>query len=166
MESFDDLAADYDRMATLAPPLFMGWMRAQLPAHGERALDAGCGPGHLSALVAERYDQVVAIDMSRPMIDIARRDRSRPNIEYRVQDVMTFEDAERFDLVLSCGVLHHLPILEAALRHLRGLVRPGGTAILIDNIAWTSTPPRWVHILSAWRHLPSDLTTHGWRDAR
>ena len=166
MQSFDDLAASYDRIGSLVPPPFVEFIRAQLPARGARALDAGCGSGHFAAMLAERYDLVVGIDISGPMIEIARRMRSRPNIEYRVEDLMAFDDARGFDLVLSTCVLHHVPNLEVALQRLRGLVRAGGVAVLIDNISWTTTPPRWVHTLSAWRHLPLDVMAHGWRDAR
>jgi len=166
VQSFDVVAADYARMASLAPAPFSEWIKAQLPQHGRRALDAGCGPGNLAGLLAERFDQVTGIDISGPMIKIAQDQKSAPNIEYHVQDLMSFEDADGFDIVLSSGALHHLPNLEAALRHLEGLVRSGGRVILIDNIAWTTTPPRVIHILSAWRHFPIDVLAYGWQDAR
>lgn len=166
MQSLDDLAAGYDRMASLAPPPYIEWLHGQLPAHGRRAIDAGCGAGNLAVLLAEPFDQVVGIDISPAMIHLARRQRSLPNIEYRVQDLMSVDDADGFDLVLSACVLHHLPNLEAALRHLRSLVRAGGMAIVIDNVAWTTTPPRLVHLVSAYRHFPFDVLAHGWREAR
>lgn len=115
MQSFDDLAAGYDRIGSLVPPPFVEFIRAQLPPRGGRALDAGCGSGHFAAMLAERYDTVVGIDISGPMIEIARRRRSGANIEYRVEDLMGFDDARGFDLVLSSCVLHHVPNLEAAL---------------------------------------------------
>jgi SAM-dependent methyltransferase len=165
-QSFDALAADYDRMVTLVPAPFTEWISAQVPTRGGRALDAGCGSGILAVLLANHYDEVTGIDISAPMVEIAQRQRSRPNIEYRVQDLMSFEDADGFDLVVSACVLHHLANLEAALQHIRSLVRARGTAILIDNVAWTTTPPRLVHHLSAYRHFPSDLVARGWQQAR
>jgi SAM-dependent methyltransferase len=165
-QSFDALAADYDRMAMLAPAPFTDWIFAQVPAHVGRALDAGCGPGNLALLLAERCQQVIALDISEPMIEIARRQRSRPNIDYRVLDLMSFKDPDGFDVVLSTCVLHHLSNLEAALQHLRSLVRAGGMAVLIDNVAWTTTPSRVVHVVGAYRHFPLDVVAHGWRQAR
>jgi ubiquinone/menaquinone biosynthesis C-methylase UbiE len=44
-QSFDRLAADYDRYTSLEPPLILDWLLPQLPDHGRRALDAGCGSG-------------------------------------------------------------------------------------------------------------------------
>jgi hypothetical protein len=63
-------------------------------------------------------------------------------------------------------MLHHLPDLNAALLHLRGLTRPGGVAILIDNVASRPTPPRWVHVLGAVRNSPSDIRRLGWRQGK
>ena len=119
-QSFDRLAADYDRFASLEPGRIRGWLEKQLPARGHRALDAGCGAGCHTQALAERFDEVVGVDVSE----------------------------------------------KAALLHLRGLVSPGGIAILIDNVASRPTPPRWVHVLGAVRNIPSDARRLGWRQAR
>jgi SAM-dependent methyltransferase len=165
-QSFDRFAADYDRFASLEPASVGNWLIEQLPARGHRALDAGCGAGRYTQALAQHFDQVVGVDISEPLIEIARRRRSRPNVRYVVSDLMAFGDANGFDLVFSSTTLHHLPDLNAALLHLRGLVRAGGTAILIDNIASRPTPPRWVHVLGAVRQIPGDLRRLGWRQAR
>jgi len=48
---------------------------AQVPSdlRGARILDAGCGPGQLTQALAERGADVVAIDISPSLIDIARK---------------------------------------------------------------------------------------------
>jgi SAM-dependent methyltransferase len=163
-QSFDRFAAGYDRFSRLEQPRVLNWLLTQLPAHGGRALDAGCGSGRHTALLAERFDDVVGVDISEPLIDIARR-RSGPNVRYLVSDLRSFHDSQGFDLVLSSTTLHHVSDLEVALIHLRGLVRAQGTAILIDSIASRPTPPRWVHVLGAVRQLPGDRARLGWRDA-
>jgi SAM-dependent methyltransferase len=152
----------------------LDWLLTQLPKHGSRALDAGCGSGRHAVALAERFDQVVGIDISEPLIDIARERRSPQNVRYQVSDLMNFADPDGFDLVFSSTTLHHLPDLEPALRHLRGLVRAGGRVVLIDNVArrpskkmlpdWT--PARWVHVLGALRDFPADIARVGWRQAR
>jgi SAM-dependent methyltransferase len=163
--SFDRLAADYDRYASLEPPLVLGWLLTQLPTRGRRALDAGCGSGRHTLALADRFDQVVGVDISQPLIDIARRKRPHPRIRYQVGDLLDITDPNRFDLVLSSTTLHHLPDLNAALHHLRGLVAPRGTAILIDNVAPQPTPPGWVYRLGAVRDFPADLRRLGWQQA-
>jgi SAM-dependent methyltransferase len=173
-QSFDSFAEDYDRSARLSPATLLDWLLTQLPKHGSRALDAGCGSGRHAIALAERFDQVVGVDISEPLIDIARERRSPQNLRYHVSDLMNFADPDGFDLVFSSTTLHHLPDLDAALRHLRGLVRAGGRVVLIDNVArrpsqkmlpdWT--PARLVHVLGAVREFPDDVGRLGWRQAR
>src|SRR5438093_10715014 len=113
--SFDRFAADYDRFARLERPTILEWLLKQLPASRSRALDAGCGTGRQTLALADRFDQVVGVDISHPLIDIARRRRLPPNVQYYVEDLMAFVDPDGFDLVFSSTTLHHLPELEAAL---------------------------------------------------
>jgi ubiquinone/menaquinone biosynthesis C-methylase UbiE len=165
-QSFDRIASDYDRFATLEPPMVLQWLLTNLPPRGGRALDAGCGSGRHALALADHFDEVLGLDVSEPLIDITTRRRPHARVRYKVGDLMTFTDPDRFDLVFSSTTLHHLPNLDAALIHLRGLVDSGGTAILIDNVASWATPPSWVYRLGAARTLPGDLRRHGWRQAR
>jgi SAM-dependent methyltransferase len=170
-QSFDGFAEEYDRSARLSPGALQDWLLTQLPTHRSRALDAGCGSGRHAIVLAERFDQVVGIDISEPLINLARR--SRENVQYQVGDLMNFADLNGFDLVFSSTTLHHLPDLDAALEHLRELVKPGGRAVLIDNVArrpsqkmlpdWT--PERWVHVLGAVREFPGDVWRLGAKQA-
>jgi ubiquinone/menaquinone biosynthesis C-methylase UbiE len=164
-QSFDAFAVDYDRYASLEPPMVLDWLLAQLPGRGRRALDAGCGSGRHTLALADRFDHVVGVDISQPLIDIARHQRSHPRVSYMVGDLLAITDPNGFDLVVSSTTLHHLPDLEVALHHLRRLVGPGGTAILIDNVAARPTPPRWVYRLGSLHALLADLRRHGWQQA-
>jgi SAM-dependent methyltransferase len=128
-------------------------------------LDAGCGSGRHTLALADRFEEVVGIDLSQPLIDLARHQRPHSRVRYQVGNLLAITDADRFDLVLSSTTLHHLPDLEVALYHLRGLVASGGSAILIDNVAARPTPPGWVYRLGAVRELPADLRRHGWQQA-
>jgi ubiquinone/menaquinone biosynthesis C-methylase UbiE len=163
--SFDRFAADYDRFASLAKPAHMPWLIDLLPERGRRAVDLGCGSGRLTVALAERFDRVIGIDISEPLIAIARLKRSRPNVEYRVEDLRSFQDAEGFDLIFSSTTLHHVPDLTAALTHVRGLVRPEGQIVLIDNTAPRPTVPRWRPVAGAVRRFPVDVLRLGRRDA-
>jgi SAM-dependent methyltransferase len=155
-QSFDGFAVDYDRYASLEPPMVLDWLLAQLPGRGRRALDAGCGSGRHTLALADRFDHVVGVDISEPLIDIARHQRFHPRVTYMVGDLLAITDPDGFDLVVSSTTLHHLPDLDAALHHLRRLVGPGGTAILIDNVASRPTPPGWLYRLG--RSAPSPPT--------
>src|SRR5439155_631666 len=125
--SFDGLAADYDRFARLEPPTILEWLPRHLPTLRQRALDAGCGSGRQTLALANQFDQVVGVDISGPLIEIARRKRVRRTVQFCTEDLMAFYDPGGFDLVFSSTTIHHMPDLEAALLHLRGLVRPAGS---------------------------------------
>ena len=132
-QSFDRTAADYDRLADLSEnDGVTNWLMTVLPPAGGRALDLGCGAGRHAVLLAERFTHVDAIDLSLPMIEIARARRSRPNIAYQQADLLTTTGAGEFDLVLSVMTLHHVPDLHAALVHSKGLLAPGGRIVVVD----------------------------------
>jgi len=146
-QSFDRVAADYDRLGELEPNRRVDrWLTGLLTAGGGRALDLGCGTGRHAVLLAERFDHVDAIDLSGPMIELAKRRRARPNISYRQADLHDVHADGRYDLVLSALTLHHVPDLHAALRQVKSLLAPGGRMIVVD--VYQSDPA-----LAPWRTL-------------
>ena len=132
-QSFDRTAADYDRLGDLSGnDSIRSWLVNVLPAAGGRALDLGCGSGRHAVLLAERFAHVDAIDLSLPMIEIARARRSRPNVAYQQADLLQATGPGEYDLLLSVMTLHHVPDLRAALAHIKGLLAPGGRIVLVD----------------------------------
>ena len=74
---------------------------------GQRLLDAGCGTGALAIEAAERGAEVVAIDVSQGLIDVAkRRSPDGLNIDWRVGD-MRHRDLGEFDHVVAMDSLIH-----------------------------------------------------------
>lgn len=140
---FDDLAGVYDRF-TQSMDAPEAWLNRWLDGHlgtGRRALDVGCGTGRYAVKLADRYDDVVGVDAAAAMIEVAERDRPRPNIRYHTRDVLSLtpEHDGRFDLVLAIGCVVHVGPPELLLGRLRCLVAKGGTLLLVEPI-WN---PRW-----------------------
>ncbi|PHR96745.1 MAG: magnesium protoporphyrin IX methyltransferase [Oceanobacter sp.] len=82
---------------------------SSLPAdmHGMRLLDAGCGTGALAISAAERGAEVVAIDVSQGLIDVAqKRAPKNLSIDWRVGD-MRNRDLGLFDHVVAMDSLIH-----------------------------------------------------------
>lgn len=132
-QSFDRTAADYDRLNDLNEnDGVRSWLVNALPPAGGRALDLGCGAGRHAVLLAELFAHVDAIDLSLPMIEIARAKRSRPNVAYRQADLLEATGSGAYDLTLSVMTLHHVPDLHAALAHIKGLLAPGGRIVVVD----------------------------------
>ena len=164
---FDVLAGDYDRYAALVDPLGE-WLTGLGLTPGRpdsRALDAGCGSGRHAVALASAYDEVLAVDLSLPLIEAARLRRPHERVDYRVGDLREVTAGDGFDLVLCLATLHHLPDLDMGLEHLRGLVRPGGTVVLADNVAPRPVPPRWSYTADAVAAFPGDARRLGPRDA-
>jgi SAM-dependent methyltransferase len=80
---------------------------------GKVILDAGCGTGHRLVAIARRYPRArfVGVDMTCASLDVARalagKHRLR-NIEFHEADLVEFAPPDRFDVIVSAGVIHHL----------------------------------------------------------
>lgn len=116
-----------------------------LPAAPRRALDLGCGDGRLSELVlASRpgVEEVVAVDCSPPMLDLARgRFASEPRvkvIDADLRDAIT--GWGRFDVILSGFAIHHLedPRKRELFAEAAGLLGPGGVFVNLEVVASAS----------------------------
>ena len=165
--SFDDLPHVFDRYAELVGAPLMDYLRERLPVRGGRAVDLGAGTGQHAALFAEHYNEVLAVDISTPMLTLARSKRPRGNITYQHRNLLEVTPADdgRFDLVFSAYTLHHVWDLPYTLTHLATLVRPGGQVILIDNVDPRHQAPRSWYRAEARRALVQDVT-HGRRPLR
>lgn len=156
--SFDALPDVFDRFAELVGGPLSSYLATRL-TRGGRALDLGCGSGRHAAVMAEAYDEVLAVDLSEPMLELARRERARPGIRYERRDLreVTPERDGTFDLVFTAHTLHHVPDLQRALSGIRRLVRPGGQVIAVDNVDERRTVPREWFVREARRALRDDL---------
>lgn len=158
-QSFDHLPPRYDRLAELLGDELRAWLVFHVPLRGLRALDAGCGTGAHTELLADRHNEVLAVDLSAPMLDHARRHRPRGNVRYEYRDLHDVTPAEdgRFDVVFSAYTLHHVADLDATFAHLRSLARPGGVVLLVDVVDHRHPVPRaWLRA-EAWRRFRTDL---------
>jgi SAM-dependent methyltransferase len=101
-----------------------------VPAGCVRALDVGCGGGRLAASLADRCDDVVAIDADASTLARARSTHRKTNLGFVAGDVMTHDFGGAFDFIASIATLHHLP-LEPALERFKQLLQPRGTLAVI-----------------------------------
>ncbi|MBM2823393.1 MAG: class SAM-dependent methyltransferase [Thermoleophilia bacterium] len=96
-----------------------------------RVLEVGPGPGEVSErMLRELGCEVVAIDVSERMVDLAR---SR-GVDARVGDVqeLPFAD-EEFDLVVAAWILFHVPDLDRGLAEIARVLAPGGRLVAVTN---------------------------------
>lgn len=94
------------------------------PQPGERILDLGCGPGQLTARIAESGAAVIGIDRSEAMIAQARA--NYPLLDFRLGDAASFALDAPVDAIFSNAVLHWVTDASGAARCIERALKPGG----------------------------------------
>ena len=131
---------------------------------GIAVLDVGCGPGTITAGIAERVapGAVVGIDNAPEILDTARataRDRGVDNVRFEVGDVYAIDaEPDTFDVVHAHQVLQHLVDPIAALAEMRRVCRPDGIVAARDSDYAAMTWYPLVPGLARWLALYHDVT--------
>lgn len=106
-------------------------------------LDLGCGFGDF-ARKARRLGarEVIGLDVSRRMLDLARSRTDDPAIQYRQGTIETLEPGgSPFDLVVSSLALHYVADYRAALKRIAAVLQPGGRlAFSVEHPMVTALP--------------------------
>lgn len=102
-----------------------------------KALELGPGEGPALPLLARRFDQVTAIDISADMIHLAQahaETKKLSNVAFFNGDLNAFHkaDKQQYDVLLVGMVLHHLPQPQSFFNEAFPCLKPGGRIILID----------------------------------
>ena len=151
MPSFDTVEQQYDAFPYPQPSV----VARQLPAEflrgslsfltRRRAADwfsdtmriwiAGCGTQQAAmwALCHPRAE-IVATDLSQTALDIARSLTDQldiGNVRFAKQNLAEADFAGEFDLVVSTGVIHHMPDPVVGARRIRQALKPNGAAVLM-----------------------------------
>jgi SAM-dependent methyltransferase len=147
--------------------------RSRLPRlANKRVLDLGCGFGwHCRYAVSQGAREVVGIDISRRMLDEARK-RTDPAEPVRYLQMAIEElnfPADRFDVVISSLAFHYLESLESLYRSIHDcLSKRGDLVFSAEHPIFTSSEGQdWHHEKKSRLHWPVDNYYHeGWRRTR
>jgi SAM-dependent methyltransferase len=138
--------------ATAAAELDGLFGRLGADPHGGTCLEVGCGTGRMTRVLAERFDTVIAVDVSAEMLALARRTATSSNVDFRPvggERLDSVADGEA-DVVVCYLVLQHLParrLVAAYLADFARVLRPGGAAFVQLPVTRRGLGP-W-----AWRGL-------------
>jgi trans-aconitate 2-methyltransferase len=138
--SFGDSAPAVERLAIVArvfEPSTRELLARIQPRQPRTVLDLGCGPGHTTRLLAERFPDadVVGLEQSEAFLVEARRDPP-PRATFAHADVTASLSAAPADVVYARYVLSHLRDREAVLRRWFAALAPGGVLVVeeVDRI--------------------------------
>ncbi len=103
-------------------------------AKGLHVLEIGCGIGTDGLQFAKAGAVYTGVDLTQAAVELARKNFSSAGVrgELRVADAehLEFSD-ESFDVVYSHGVLHHTPDIQAAVKEIHRVLKPGGRVIVM-----------------------------------
>lgn len=96
---------------------------------GLTVLEAGCGGGVHTALIAPLARHVTAVDLNT--VELARqRLEEFKNVSFLEADIATMDLGHQFDVVMSVAVVHHTDDPDKTVENLKRHVKPGGKLIL------------------------------------
>jgi trans-aconitate 2-methyltransferase len=165
-------AARYD---VLSDP-HVKWAEAileRLPLNGdERVLDAGCGSGRVTELLAQRVPRgrVVAVDGDANMVAKAR-ERLGDRADVARQDLLELSLDEPVDAIFSSAVFHWINDHDTLFARLHDALRPGGRLVFqcgghgnIAKVRAISGPGPWLYATA--EETEARLRAAGFRDVR
>ena len=133
--SFDVTAAAYGRfIGRYSEPLARQTAALLDLQPGQRVLDVGCGPGALTAVLAETLGRpaVAAVDPSESFVAAVRSRLPEVDVRRAPAEDLPFED-DRFDAAAAQLVVHFMSDPVTGLAEMRRVTRPGG---LVTACVW------------------------------
>lgn len=99
--------------------------------NGKKVLDLGCGFGeHCMRLIHDGADQVIGIDISEKMLEIARKENSDSKISYinmPMEDIAQLN--EQFDIVISSLAFHYVEDFSGVVKNIYKMLCEDGVFI-------------------------------------
>ena len=142
IDIYNDFASEYADMVNAREekgiekePIMPLFLKILGDVSGLTTLDAGCGEGYLSRILARRGANVTGIDISERLIEIARRKDPEGHITYQVADLSqplpVYSD--HFDLIVTHFVLNDVFDYRGFLQTLGSMAKSGGRMVLSMN---------------------------------
>ena len=165
-EHFDAAyVADYDAKSRVDVGAALELLRRHGLEAGATLVDLGCGTGVLATAAASEARRVVGVDVSPPMLEVAR---SRSGaVEWVEAGLLTYEHEGDPPRLVHCRhALHHLPDFwkGVALARIRELLEPGGTFVLGD-LVYDFEPAEAERGIEDWLAAAAPTSAAGWTRA-
>ncbi len=102
--------------------------------HIHRVLDVGCGLGKVTVYLAEKGLDVMGIDISPRLVELAQKKAQEHHvpIEFQVSELAHYIPKEKFDGVLFAGVLEHIENEEQLMHDAKRVLKEDGKMVIFD----------------------------------
>jgi SAM-dependent methyltransferase len=119
------------------------WLPWVAPRAEDRVLDVGCGCGTTTIMMAERAASARGVDISAPMLGLARR--RAPQLDFVLADAATHAFEPVHDLIVSRFGVMFFDDPIAAFANLHAALAPGGRLAFVcwrasEDNAWAAVP--------------------------
>lgn len=108
-------------------------LRNLRPKRNEKILEIGCGPGIWTQLIAKNCFELVAIDISKEMIDKVKNYVKDNNVKFINCNFLDFEVNEKFDKIFSVRVIEYIPNKIKLFKKISKLLVPNGELVIITK---------------------------------
>ena len=165
--AFDRVAGTYDLMVALSPG-YHAQLRSSAralvealpatPGRRPRVVDLGCGSGASTAALLRALDEagvdaeVIGIDGSAGMLDVARRKGGLARVDFRQADAEQLTAAElgAVDGVLAAYLVRNVAARDRLLAEVHDVLGDGGVLVVHDYSVRDSVLARWAWHLTCW----------------
>ena len=147
-----DVAANYYDRPPHPPALFATLLATTRGR--DRALDLGTGPGKIARVLADHFDEVVAVDPSEAMLAVGRAADAgaHPNLHWVLGRAEDYADAGRFDIATAGDAVHWFDssVLFPKLARWTDVFAVSSDAPIFPHPAPPCGMPAWLVFLNRW----------------
>ena len=127
--------AAFDRLRNdIEPEALQDQVYGYADCRQQTVLEVGCGHGYLLSRYARHGARAWGIDLTQTAVGLARRrfdlGTLRGHFAQGDAQCLPFQGGS-FDLVVSAGVLHHVPDIAAAIAEIHRVLKPGGRFVMM-----------------------------------
>jgi len=130
------------------------------------ALEIGCGAGRMTWVMAQHFGQVVAADVSKTFVQLAREKNRCPNVMFLTISGDSLENAhiQQYDVAFSYEVFHHLDaeVVEQYIEDVSGLLKPDGHFVFEMNTVPMGALTRASQVVRRILHYYGKKQWRGW----
>jgi len=128
---YDDLLVrSQDPYANAKYEVILDWLKQNKI---KKILNAGCGSGELSFILAQRGYQVDGFDLDKDYIALAKKNAKKlklKNCNFSISGIENFKNRTKYDAVISTDVLEHIKKDKNAFKELVSFVKKNGVVII------------------------------------